>query len=196
MSSPSTIISEKSRKEGRTVSILSSVLQVTRWTLVIAFIGIGIGVVFGPEATLTLGKDPLDAEAQGRTAYFGVFYDETTSRGGFIAASIVAMIYTAFSFFAITQILKILGNVKSGNPFVFDNGTYLRRVGLSGALAQIAVYGVWIATGVLAMTKGISFTGMTVQLSPAPWIGVLIAYSLSTIFRQGAELKQEQDLTV
>ena len=180
----------------RKISILRGLLVVTRWTLIIAMMFVLAGIVIGTDASITLGADPQDPDAEGRKAYFGVFFDEDTSLGGFRATSLVAFVSGIFGIFAISQILNILGNVSSGHPFVFENGTYLRRIGFAGAVAQLSIYAIWIGAGVIATLTGISFSGMTVQLSPAPWIGVLIAYSLSTIFRQGAEMKQEQDPTV
>ena len=180
----------------RSINWLVGILKITRWTLVVMLVIVAVGAVWGPEASLTLGGDPLDPENQGRTAYFGVFYDDETTRAAFLADSMIALGFGVFGIYAITQILKIMGNIVAGAPFARENGSFLRRIGFAGAAAQLFVYGVWIVAGVVAVTTNTQFTGMTVQLSPAPWIGVLIAFSLATIFRQGTELKEEQDLTV
>lgn len=180
----------------RTVDTLTGVLKVTRWIMAVLLLTLIASAIFGSDAALTLGSDPLDPDAEGRTAYLGVAFDENSTRAGVMAASLEAIIFSIFGIYAITQILNILNNVSAGAPFAFDNGTYLRRIGFAGAAAQLGVYALWIACGIIALTTGVSFTGLSIQITPTPWIGVMIAFALSTIFRQGAAMKQEQDLTV
>ncbi|MHA7873051.1 MAG: hypothetical protein ACX939_11930, partial [Hyphococcus sp.] len=68
---PDTLAAADCPAPDRTVSSLTGLLRFTRWSLILAAVVISAGIVFGPEATLTLGADPLDPDAEGRTAYFG-----------------------------------------------------------------------------------------------------------------------------
>ena len=182
--------------QARHIHMLRNFLIVSRWA-------IGFGVVISiltamwfPESPFTLGGDPMDPDDPQATAFFGVTFDETTSHAGLIAETIEAAIYGVFLIFALTQVLRILQNVLIGASFASENGLHLRRIAFGGIAAQLGVYAVWITFSIIGATTAISVSGMTLSISFMPWLGILTVFSLATIFRQGTELKEEQDLTV
>lgn len=184
------------KKSGdRAVNILISFLVGTRWVLAVLIVPVALSI-FTDALPLHFGADPLDPEADGVTVHLGVMVEENMTRAAVIAEAIKTVIYYGFAFYFIAQLLGILRNVRAGAPFARDNGARLRRIGYAGAAAQLSVYGVWVVFRLIDAFGAANVEGMVIELNPAPWIGVLSAFALATVFREGTQLKEEQDLTV
>lgn len=99
----------------------------------------------------------------------------------------------------IFQLKKIFATLAAGSPFVLENAKRMQRIAIiifSSAMVQIIaarVIGHVVINNV--MVKGVAFT-----VSGKPNLGALffglVILVLAEIFRQGALLKDEQDLTI
>lgn len=184
------------KRENRTVSILIGILTWTQWILGFLLFTVPLTVFNAPFFPLSFGADPADPDAKGASISFGVAFDQGLTTAALYAEAIIALIYLALGVYAIGQTLGLLRNVQNGQPFVRDNGYRLRRIGYAGAIAQLSVYGVWLFVGIFSVAGLASFKGISMEFGPTPWIGVLMAFALATVFRDGADLKEEQDLVV
>lgn len=167
-----------------------------RWVFGAIFVLIIVSTIALPDGALTLGGDPNDPDANWPTVHVGLYVDEKATRAAMIVEAIGGALYTGAGFFILGEMAGILRNVLRGEAFARDNGARLRRMGWIGAGAQLGAYATWIAAVSLDAAGAANTDGVFIQLSPTPWIGVLSAFALSTVFRQGASLKEEQDLTV
>ncbi len=113
-----------------------------------------------------------------------------------ILEGIVVMVFASATLFGLHHLKRILRNVAAGRAFVRENGLRLRKVGYVAAAAMVVLYVLWVGSLVLDMTGVVEFEGNTLAITPLPWIGILGIFVLSTIFLEGAEIKEEQDLTV
>ncbi len=180
----------------RAINVLISLLVGTRWVLAVFLVPIVLSIFIPDILPLEFGGDPEDPDARTLTVHVGMTVEDYMSRAAVVAESLKTIIQYAFTFYFISQILGVLYNVNSGEPFARDNGVRLRRVGYAGAAAQISIYALWIVFKFIDAFGMATVKGMSVDFNPAPWIGVLSVFALATVFREGTELKEEQDLTV
>lgn len=184
------------RKDDRSLAILVKLLVFSKWTMVFLLVIVPLTILGAPFLPLQFGGDPNDPEAAWPTFYVGAVFDEEATQAALYADGAVLMIYFVLGLYVIRQMLGVLENVKNGDSFARDNGLRLRQMGRAGVIAQLSVYGVWILAGLIALAGLAEVEGMTVVISPAPWVAILLAFALAIVFRDGADLKEEQDLTV
>lgn len=90
------------------------------------------------------------------------------------------------------RLRRVFATLTSGDPFHPDNVRRLREIGLALgglAIAQIGyrTIGAMLAPGVIRIE------GVT---NPTPWFSVLVVFVLAEVFREGARLRRESELTI
>lgn len=178
------------------VMLLTKVLRVSRVALVfiaVTVVGTAARLPFFP---LQLGGDPTDETARWPTIYIGAAVDPDITLAALYTQSAVSIVLIVAGLFIISEMLQVLRNVAGGHAFVRENGTRLRRMGYAGVVAQLSVYAVWIVAEVVDIAGVAEVEGIVFEISPAPWVIILCAFALATVFNDAAALKEEQDLTV
>lgn len=184
------------RAGGDSVMLLTKVLRFSRVALIfiaVTVIGTAARLPFFP---LRLGGDPTDDAARWPTIFIGSAVDPEMTQAAIYTQSAVGVIVVAAGLFVISEMLQVLRNVDSGQAFVRENGMRLRRMGYAGVVAQLSIYAVWIVAEVVDIAGVAEIEGLRFEISPAPWIIILCAFALATVFNDAAALKEEQDLTV
>jgi|GEM_PF-3296100 len=180
----------------KSVLLLIKLLRFTRYALIFIFVTV-IGIAARlPIFPLRLGGDPADPEARWPTIFLGTAIDPEITLGALYAQSAVNVILIIAGLFVITDMLKLLNNVARQRAFVRENGKLLRRMGYAGIIAQISVYVVWFTAQATDIAGIVEVDGLVMSINPAPWIIILCAFALSTVFNDATALKEEQDLTV
>lgn len=151
------------------------------------FVGLG-----APAAAIFQDKLLAEAAAQG------------IETGPELVAAIVALlaaiaVMLALAIYFLVLLLRIVGSVKEGDPFIAANAQRLSRMGwvaLAGQLAiiPVAALAMWVeevagdAKNVQADTD-FGFSGEGILL-------VLILFILARVFRKGTEMREELEGTV
>lgn len=89
---------------------------------------------------------------------------------------------------------KIFRTLSMGDPFHPDNVRRLRRIGL---ILAVVNGGVWVARGLVArhIAPGVlEAQGLNDLLTPL--FSVLVVFVLAEVFREGARLRRESELTI
>lgn len=183
-------------KTDKSVLLLIKLLRFTRYALIfilVTVIGIASRIPIFP---LRFGGDPADPEARWPTIFLGTAIDPEIALGTLYAQSAVNVILVVAGLFVITDMLKLLRNVARQRAFVRENGKLLRRMGYVGIIAQLSVYAVWLIAQTIDIAGVADIDGLIMSINPAPWIIILCAFALSTVFNDATALKEEQDLTV
>ena len=183
-------------KRKSVASTLTSLLSISRWVLWYVIVTLPLTALNAPFFPITFGGDPANPDAVWPTAYLSPYLEQTGTRAALYLETLIGVVQAGLGLYVIHNFLRILGNVQSGAAFARQNGERLRKIGFAVAGVQLGIYGLWFAALLADSFLGIDFKGLLVALSPAPWIGVFGAFALSTIFLEGAEIKEEQDLTV
>lgn len=167
--------------KGSLASILAVGLNFTRIFLWIGFVGLSIAMVIAPLlsviAEILQGADGINLDA-----------DISVSRGDYLG---VAHHFVNFGvmLFVVNRLLEILKTLRFGTPFVKENADRFRGVGYALLIGQGSV----IAFGFLSL---IFDADIEIDMSPIAWLAIIAVFVLSEVFREGARMKEEQDLTV
>ncbi|PQA88424.1 DUF2975 domain-containing protein [Hyphococcus luteus] len=159
--------------KGSLSSILAMGLHITRIIMWIAFGGVTIALIvlpFVPALTMMFGGD---ADIEGDE-----FFDVALA-----FATIAVML------FVVNRLLEILKTLRFGSPFVKENADRFRGVGYALLIGEGAKF----AFGFLSM---IYDAEVSINSSFITWLAIIAVFVLSEVFREGARMKEEQDLTV
>ena len=167
--------------KGSLSSILAAGLHVTRIILWIGFVGLSIAMVVVPFLA-------------------GIIGAAETAAGGSIGADIdvgpgdyieIAYHFVAFGvmLFVVNRLLEILKTLRFGSPFVKENADRFRGVGYALLIGE----GAKIAFGFLSL---INDADADIDSSIITWLAIIAVFVLAEVFREGARMKEEQDLTV
>jgi hypothetical protein len=91
----------------------------------------------------------------------------------------------------VDRLRRIFVTLMAGDPFHPDNVRRLRIIGLMLACLELMRYLVW--------TLGASLPGVDKvepRLSLTAWFSVLVVFVLAEVFREGARLRREAELTI
>jgi hypothetical protein len=108
--------------------------------------------------------------------------------GGLAAASL----YMAGVLVIVGCLRRIFATLTAGDPFHPDNVRRLRLIGVMLAALELGRYavwaiGAWLLPGVAKAEPNMSLTA---------WFSVLVVFVLAEVFREGARLRREAELTI
>lgn len=169
---------------------VSSVLKVILDVVYVA-LWIGVGVLallsltaillsFNPQMLSDVGvRTPDGAEIENRGAVL-------------ISGNLARLAYAAVILVIVERVRRIFATLTAGDPFHPDNVTRLRVIGLMLAGLELGRYAfraaaAWVLPGENELSEGISLT---------PWFSVLVVFVLAEVFREGARLRREAELTI
>jgi NAD/NADP transhydrogenase beta subunit len=105
------------------------------------------------------------------------------------------------SLIIVARLRRLFDSFRSGEPFRRENAKHLRVIWITMVVIELARYVLMVAFGVLLSVFGApdsigqaSFTIDSDNLST--WMSILILIVLAEVFREGARLKEEQELTI
>ncbi len=108
-----------------------------------------------------------------------------------MAALIGGTLYLSGILIIVARLRQIFATLMAGDPFHPENISRLRIIGLALGSLELVRYAVRLASDVLNLgikkDSGISLTA---------WFSVLVVFVLAEVFREGARLRQEAELTI
>lgn len=143
---------------------------------------------FNPDLLGDIGLN-LDAGEQARNGALS----ELLKNGPSIASGLLAAaLYLGGILVIVGSLRRIFTTLTAGDPFHPDNVARLRLIGLMLAgleLGRYAFWGVsaWLITGINKVEPSFSLTA---------WFSVLVVFVLAEVFREGARLRREAELTI
>lgn len=117
---------------------------------------------------------------------------ELLERGPVLTAGLAAAaLYLAGILVIVGSLRRIFTTLTAGDPFHPDNVARLRLIGLMLAGLELGRYAVW-AVGTLL--PGVERNQPSMGLTA--WFSVLVVFVLAEVFREGARLRRESELTI
>lgn len=108
-----------------------------------------------------------------------------------MAALVGGTLYLSGVLIIVARLRQIFATLMAGDPFHPDNVSRLRIIGLALGSLELVRYAVRLASDILDLNlkrdEGISLTA---------WFSVLVVFVLAEVFREGARLRQEAELTI
>ena len=170
---------------GSVSSFLKIILDVVFVALSVGVSGVGLLML----AALLLSFNPdlitnLSLSAEGEK----ILTQGPLLAGGLLAASL----YMSGLLVIVARLRQIFATLTAGDPFHPDNVSRLRIIGLALASLELVRYAVralgeWLDLGNTSDRQGISLTA---------WFSVLVVFVLAEVFREGARLRREAELTI
>ena len=166
-----------------------SVASALRWVLGFVNVFVTFAVVF--TALLLLASLVMPDFAAG---FIDGLADEDPGMGVLLlnerATFLAAFVATLSTWWILNRLRRMFLAVNHGDAFERANVGRLQGVGLG-------LIGVQISAAILAFTvpKGI-IADLDYQLDLGAWLGILIVFMLAEVFRQGAAMRDDQQMTV
>ncbi len=166
-----------------------SVASALRWVLGFVNVFVTFAVVF--TALLLLASLVMPDFAAG---FIDGLADEDPGMGLLLlnerATFLAAFVATLSTWWILNRLRRMFLAVNHGDAFERANVGRLQGVGLG-------LIGVQISAAILAFTvpKGI-IADLDYQLDLGAWLGILIVFMLAEVFRQGAAMRDDQQMTV
>jgi hypothetical protein len=116
----------------------------------------------------------------------------------FVPALIIGGVAVAGSLMIVWRLRKLFDSFSSGEPFRRENANHLRAIWVIMIAIEIARYVLLGVTGALIA----AYAGPNVHaeyefsIDLSTWGSILILIVLAEVFREGARLKEEQELTI
>jgi hypothetical protein len=111
---------------------------------------------------------------------------------GIVAAMTSAVLYLAGILVIVSSLRRIFMTLTAGDPFHPDNVARLRLIGLMLAALELGRYAFW-AVSVWLLPN---LQRVEPELSLTAWFSVLVVFVLAEVFREGARLRREAELTI
>jgi len=171
-----------------------SVSSFLKIILDVVYVALWIGVaVLGALALLSILLSFNPEFLQGVIQFTGDDGDEFAANGATMAAGLTAAaLYFAGVLVIVGRLRRIFVTLTAGDPFHPDNVRRLRFIGLMLGALELGRYlfwgaSAWLLPGVSADERAFSLTS---------WFSVLVVFVLAEVFREGARLRSEAELTI
>ena len=116
------------------------------------------------------------------------------ARGAVLSAGLLAFaVYVAVVLFITQRVRLIFTTLTIGDPFHPGNVARLRSIGFALAGLELINYGVNLVTGWVFRDE---FKTVRFPFNPTAWFAVLVVFVLAEVFREGARLRSEAELTI
>ena len=123
----------------------------------------------------------------------GLAHDDAGKAGILMSQQMIyvgAFVATFSTWWILNRLRRIFLAVNQGDAFEFANVGRLRGIGLG-------LIGVQLSALLLALTVPESVPGdADYSLDLGSWLGILIVFMLAEVFRQGASIRDDQQMTV
>lgn len=115
-----------------------------------------------------------------------------------VPAFLVGVVVLGGGLIIVWRLRKLFGSFTSGEPFRRENAKHLRVIWMTMAGMELARYALFALTGLLFVTRWPD--SLRAEFNPnidlTNWMSILVLIVLAEVFREGARLKEEQELTI
>jgi hypothetical protein len=185
----------KALGKGSVASIIKVGLQVIEVFLWIGVIGLVVGVIGYGIALGLLLSGVIDVNLPGDGAWDYLMWPIV------VPALIIGAVVIGGSLLIVRRLRLLFQSLTVGEPFKRENADHLRVIWITMLVMEVARY--VFGGAVLAL---IAAFGMPPDLDThfegekfdffTPWISILVIIVLAEVFREGARLREEQELTI
>lgn len=173
------------------LKIILDVVFAALWIGVVALSLITLAALllsFNPDLMDGLARGASSSDEGRNTAVNELLNNGPAVTSGLLAAAL----YLAGILVIVGSLRRIFTTLTAGDPFHPDNVARLRLMGLMLAGLELGRYAFWAASAWLL--PGANRIEPTMSLTP--WFSVLVVFVLAEVFREGARLRREAELTI
>ena len=175
------------------------VLWICAILLGVAALGYGVFVV--ATATGAIGGDLLSGDNHLRVNGEDVQFGDIAGMSWpiLVPAFLIGAVAVVGALMIVWRLQRLFDSFSSGEPFRKENAHHLRAIWITMLGIELARYALLGLTGVLLATTNTSLgedAEFGVRIDFSTWMSILILIVLAEVFREGARLKEEQELTI
>jgi hypothetical protein len=171
-------------------SFLKVILDVVRWALLVAIGAVALAIL----AALLLSFNP---DLLGRAVKVGDLQLKGPWLGPVLAATLLATdLYMAGALIIVQRLRRIFQTLIAGDPFHPDNVRRLRIISAALAFLELGRFAFAAVARVVAHQIGMTRPGVSAHVNLTAWFAVLVIVVLAEVFREGARLRGEAELTI
>jgi hypothetical protein len=202
----------KALGKGSIASIVRVGLQISwivLWAVAAALVvaGIAYGIILALIAsgsidpTLLTGGDGQIRVGESGDGDFSLTYDNPAGATWpvVVPALLIGGVAVGGSLVIVWRLKKLFDSFSSGEPFARENATHLRVIWITMAIIEVSRYVLMGLTAFLLaqFSEGTGEISISVDGDRlAAWGSILILIVLAEVFREGARMKEEQELTI
>lgn len=121
-------------------------------------------------------------------------FDTHGARGAMLSAGLLAFgLYVGVVLFIVERVRRIFATLTAGDPFHPSNVARLRSIGFALGGLELINYGTNLVS---AWAFRDQFKSVRFPFNPTAWFAVLVVFVLAEVFREGARLRGEAELTI
>jgi hypothetical protein len=206
----------KALGKGSVASIVQVGLSIARWVLLVAAVlwaaaTLAYAIFMGLDAAGVIDAASIPAVEGGQNGAISIQvsgFDPEAFRAlkwtdwQIIAPGLLAgIVGIVGSLIIVERLRKLFESFSSGEPFRRENAQHLRAIWITMVVMELSRYAVQailgLALGVFGAPDSVgraSFSLSSDNLSS--WLSILILIVLAEVFREGARMKEEQELTI
>lgn len=119
----------------------------------------------------------------------------------FVPALLAGAVTIGGSLVIVSRLRRLFAAFSSGEPFRRENAQHLRMIWITMVVMELSRYALLAATGVFVGVFGAPDSIANASFSVdsdnfSSWMSILVLIVLAEVFREGARLKEEQELTI
>ena len=163
------------------------VVYVALWAAAAAILVFGLGgLLFHP---FTSDVHHLEYRINGRSEIL-----DLSRQGPMIAVVLLAVeAYLAALIVIFNRLRRVFETLTRGDPFRPENVGRLRIVGLALIALELLGYGVRMSAAWLLPPGAVN---VSISINLSGWFAILVVFVLAEVFREGARLRGEAELTI
>jgi hypothetical protein len=170
---------------GSVSSFLKIILDVVYVALSVTAVAVALALV----GVLVFTVNP---DIFGLRGALGSASEAVTSRPLLLGETLAAALYIAGVLVIVNRLRKIFATLTAGDPFDPENVRRLRVIGIMLGALELSRYAAALITEWIAPHQGRPTGGVNLTA----WFAVLVVFVLAEVFREGARLRREAELTI
>lgn len=158
---------------------------------------IGTGAV---DASVLTGGDG-QIRVGGGEGDFHLSYDQAAGATWpvVVPALVIGAVFLVGALVIVGRLRRLFDSFTSGEPFRRENATHLRVIWITMLAMEIARY--VLLAGVAAMFAAVGVpqgadADFNINIDLSTWLSIAVLIVLAEVFREGARMKEEQELTI
>lgn len=190
----------KALGRGSLASYLKIALDVAGVVLWIAAVGVGLAVIAYAGLLIAVHGGLLAVNIFSVDSGRGLIRNLTTTHWQVAAPGLLAAgLIVGGGLIVIRRLKALFQTFSTGEPFAPGNASHLRVIWITLACIELGRYAIAALTGLLVMALGQPAAAnikVGIKFDPMVWFMIAVIVVLAEVFREGARLKREQELTI
>lgn len=201
----------KALGKGSVASVVKVALTIAWWVLWIALGGLIIGAAAYAGLYAMIAAGWVDASilstGQGQVQIGGgeanvdLTYDGPGSATWpvVVPAMVIGAVVLTGALIIVGRLRRLFDSFTSGEPFRRENATHLRVIWITMLTMEVARYVLMAGTAAMFAAAGLppgANADFNVNIDVSTWMSIAVLIVLAEVFREGARMKEEQELTI